>query len=90
VAILGFPIPDGFADLHLEIEPSVYSGRIASVRRGALELAVPITAGESGGPIFRTSDGALIGIVESRFDDERAIGFGLPASEFQSWLHTAQ
>jgi len=78
IGVLGYPIPDAFEDEHLGRTVSVYAGRVASVRRGALELDVPIVPGESGGPVFDASTGEVIGIAESRFDEERAIGFATP------------
>ena len=51
---------------------------IASVRNGSLELDVPIIPGESGGPVFDAASGTIVGIAESRFDEERAIGFATP------------
>ena len=78
IGVLGYPIPDAFDDEHLGRTVSLYTGRIASVRRGALEIDVPIIPGESGGPVFDVSNGEVIGIAESRFDEERAIGFATP------------
>jgi S1-C subfamily serine protease len=78
IGVLGYPIPDAFEDEHLGRTVSLYTGRVASVRRGALELDVPIIPGESGGPVFDASTGEVIGIAESRFDEERAIGFATP------------
>lgn len=78
VGVLGYPIPDAFADEHLGSTASLYTGRIASVRKGSLELDVPIIPGESGGPVFDATTGAVIGIAESRFEEERAIGFATP------------
>ena len=78
IGVLGYPIPDAFDDEHLGRTASLYTGRIASVRRGALEIDVPIIPGESGGPVFDASNGEVIGIAESRFDEERAIGFATP------------
>jgi len=78
IGVLGYPIPDAFADEHLGTTVSLYTGRIASVRKGALELDVPIIPGESGGPVFDALTGKVIGIAESRFDEERAIGFATP------------
>lgn len=89
VGVLGFPIPDAFEDQHLGTALSSYAGRIASVRRGALELDLPIIPGESGGPVFDAGDGAVIGIAESRFDDERAIGFATPVEELAPLLKKA-
>ncbi|HEY0396133.1 MAG TPA: S1C family serine protease [Candidatus Elarobacter sp.] len=65
-------------DEHLGRTVSLYTGRVASVRKGALEIDVPIIPGESGGPVFDVSTGQVIGIAESRFDEERAIGFATP------------
>jgi S1-C subfamily serine protease len=78
IGVLGYPIPDAFDDEHLGRTVSLYTGRIASVRRGALEIDVPIIPGESGGPVFDVANGDVIGIAESRFDEERAIGFATP------------
>jgi S1-C subfamily serine protease len=78
IGVLGYPIPDAFEDEHLGRTVSLYTGRIASVRKGALEIDVPIIPGESGGPVFDATTGEVIGIAESRFDEERAIGFATP------------
>jgi S1-C subfamily serine protease len=78
IGVMGYPIPDAFEDEHLGIAVSVYAGRIASVRRDSLELDVPIIPGESGGPVFDADNGTIVGIAESRFDEERAIGFATP------------
>jgi len=78
VGVLGYPIPDAFADEHLRATVSLYAGRLASIRNGTLELNLPIIPGESGGPVFDAETGLVIGIAESRFDEERAIGFATP------------
>ncbi|MEA2689255.1 MAG: serine protease Do [Candidatus Eremiobacteraeota bacterium] len=78
IGVLGYPVPDAFQDENLGRTVSLYTGRIASVRKGALELDVPIIPGESGGPVFDATTGDVIGIAESRFDEERAIGFATP------------
>ncbi len=78
IGVMGYPIPDAFEDEHLETKVSIYAGRVASVRNGSLELDVPIIPGESGGPVFDAGTGAIVGIAESRFDEERAIGFATP------------
>jgi S1-C subfamily serine protease len=78
IGVMGYPIPDAFEDEHLGTKVSIYAGRIASVRDGSLELDVPIIPGESGGPVFDAASGAIVGIAESRFDEERAIGFATP------------
>jgi S1-C subfamily serine protease len=78
IGVMGYPIPDAFEDEHLGTKVSIYAGRIASVRNGSLELDVPIIPGESGGPVFEAGSGSIVGIAESRFDEERAIGFATP------------
>jgi serine protease Do len=78
VGVLGYPIPDAFEDEHLRAVVSLYAGRIASVRNGTMEIDVPIIPGESGGPVFDAQDGTVLGLAESRFDDEHAIGFATP------------
>lgn len=86
VGVLGYPIPDAFQDEKLTRTVSLYTGRIASVRNGALELDVPIIPGESGGPVFDAASGDVVGVAESRFDDERAIGFATPIDEAKRFL----
>jgi S1-C subfamily serine protease len=78
IGVLGYPIPDAFDDEHLGRTVSLYTGRVASVRKGSLELDVPIIPGESGGPVFDETTGVVVGIAESRFEEERAIGFATP------------
>jgi serine protease Do len=86
IGVMGYPIPDAFEDEHLGTKVSIYAGRIASVRKGSLELDVPIIPGESGGPVFDARTGAIVGIAESRFDEERAIGFATPIDIAVSFL----
>lgn len=78
IGVLGYPIPDAFDDEHLGRTVSLYTGRVASLRKGALEIDVAIIPGESGGPVFDVRNGQVIGIAESRFEEERAIGFATP------------
>ncbi|HTW82968.1 MAG TPA: serine protease [Candidatus Sulfotelmatobacter sp.] len=86
IGVLGYPIPDAFEDEKLGRTVSLYTGRVASVRKGSLELDVPIIPGESGGPVFDESNGVVIGIAESRFEEERAIGFATPIDEATRFL----
>lgn len=86
IGVLGYPIPDAFEDEHLRAVVSLYTGRIASVRNGTMEIDVPVIPGESGGPVFDARSGAVIGIAESRFDDERAIGFATPVDVIARFL----
>jgi len=86
VGVLGYPIPDAFEDEHLRTVVSLYTGRIASVRNGTVEIDVPIIPGESGGPMFDGETGDVIGLAESRFDDERAIGFATPVDIIARFL----
>jgi len=87
VALLGYPIPDEFEDEELGLATSINTGRLSSVRKGALEVTLPIVPGESGGPIFLMDTGEIIGIAESRFDDEHSIGFALPIDDAKRFLH---
>jgi S1-C subfamily serine protease len=86
IGVLGYPIPDAFEDEHLRAVVSLYTGRIASVRNGTLEIDVPVIPGESGGPVFDAASGDVIGLAESRFDDERAIGFATPVDVVYRFL----
>lgn len=89
IGVLGYPIPDAFQDEHLSNVVSLYTGRIASVRRGSsgtVEIDVPVIPGESGGPVFDAQSGAVIGLAESRFDDERAIGFATPVDVIERFV----
>jgi len=86
VGVLGYPIPDAFEDENLRTVVSLYTGRIASVRNGTIEIDVPIIPGESGGPMFDAETGDVIGLAESRFDDERAIGFATPVDIMARFL----
>lgn len=87
VGLLGYPIPDAFDDEGLGLQTSLNSGRLSSVRKDALEVTLPIVPGESGAPIFIADNGAIVGIAESRFDEERSIGFALPIDEAKVFLH---
>jgi serine protease Do len=86
VGVAGYPIPDAFDDEGLGIATSLYVGRISSVRKDALELDVPIIPGESGGPVFDPYSGTVVGLVQSRFDEERAIGFAIPIDDAKKFL----
>ncbi|GAC1576911.1 MAG: hypothetical protein NVS3B7_09990 [Candidatus Elarobacter sp.] len=78
IGLLGYPIPDAFDDLHVGRTVSMYTGRLASVRKGTLEVGITLVGGESGGPIFDATTGDVIGLANSSFDDERSIGFATP------------
>ncbi len=86
VGVAGFPIPDAFADERLGVKTSVYAGRVSSTRRDSLELDLPVIPGESGGPVFDAATGTVVALAESRFDDEKAIGFGLPIDVARKFL----
>ena len=85
IGVIGYPIPDAFVDEGLGITASIYAGHIASIRKDAIELDVPIIPGESGGPVF-TTEGKVIGIAESRFEEEHAIGFATPIDLIKPFL----
>jgi S1-C subfamily serine protease len=87
LGVLGYPVPDDFEDDDLGLATSLNVGRLSSLRKDALEVTVPIVPGESGGPVFVAETGEIVGIAESRFDDERSIGFALPIDEAKKFLH---
>ncbi len=87
VGLLGYPIPDEFEDEQLGLATSLSTGRLSSIRNDALEVTLPIVPGESGGPIFLIDSGAIIGLADSRFDDERSIGFAVPLGDVLHFLH---
>ncbi|MGH7729240.1 MAG: S1C family serine protease [Vulcanimicrobiaceae bacterium] len=87
IGVAGYPVPDDFADDDLGTGVSVYAGRLASIRNDALELEAPVIPGESGGPVFDAHSGIVIGLAESRFDDEHAIGFAIPVDDARRFLH---
>ena len=87
LGLVGYPIPDEFKDEGLKLEQSINAGHLSSIRNGALEVSLPIVPGESGAAIFIADTGEIIGIAESRFDDERSIGFALPIDDVKGFLH---
>jgi len=87
VGLLGYPIPDEFDDEGLGLATSLGTGRLSSVRKNALEVTLPVVPGESGGPVFIADTGEVIGVAESRFDDEPSIGFALPIDDVRKFLH---
>lgn len=87
IGLVGYPIPDQFDDEGLGLAASLNSGRISSLREDAIEVTLPIVPGESGSPVFLADNGEIIGIAESRFDQERSIGFALPIDDAKRFLH---
>ena len=87
VGLLGYPIPDEFQDEQLGLATSLSTGRLSSIRNDALEVTLQIVPGESGGPIFVIDTGKIIGLADSRFDDERSIGFAVPLDDALHFLH---
>lgn len=87
VGLLGYPIPDQFDDEGLGLATSLNAGRISAVRDGTLEVTLPIVPGESGAPVFLSDTGEIVGMVESRFEAERSIGFALPIDDAKHFLH---
>ncbi|MGH7707265.1 MAG: S1C family serine protease [Vulcanimicrobiaceae bacterium] len=87
VGVAGYPIPDAFGDEGLGISLSAFAGRIAGIDKDALELDLPVIPGESGGPVFDAVSGAVLGLAESRFEDEHAIGFAIPIDDARRFLH---
>jgi len=87
VGLLGYPIPDEFDDEGLGLATSLNTGRLSSIRKDALEVTLSIVPGESGAPVFIAKTGEVVGVAESRFDDERSIGFAVPIDDVKSFLH---
>jgi serine protease Do len=86
IGIAGYPIPDEFQDEHLITRASLFGGRVSSVLNDSLELDLPVIPGESGGPVFEAQSGLVVALAESRFDDEKAIGFGVPIEDAEAFL----
>lgn len=87
VGLVGYPIPDEFDDEGLGLASSTFDGRLSSVRPDALEVTLSIVPGESGAPVFIADSGEVVGLAESRFDEERSIGFALPIDDAKKFLH---
>ncbi len=87
VALLGYPVPDEFDDEGLGLATSLNTGRLSSIRKDALEVTLSIVPGESGAPVFIAATGEVVGVAESRFDEERSIGFALPINDVKKFLH---
>jgi len=87
IGVLGYPVPDEFDDEGLGLATSLGAGRLSSIRKDALEVTLPVVPGESGGPVFVADTGEVIGVAESRFDDEPSIGFALPIDDVMRFLH---
>lgn len=86
VGVIGYPIPDAFEDEKLGTTASIYTGHVSSIRRDSFELDLSIIPGESGGPVFDAETGNVIGIAESRFDEEHEIGFATPIDVAKRFL----
>jgi S1-C subfamily serine protease len=89
VAVIGYPVPDEFEDEKLGLATSIATGVLSSLRNDAVEVALPIIPGESGGPVFLVDSGEIIGVADSRFDDEHAIGFAVPVADITAFLASA-
>lgn len=87
VGLLGYPIPDEFSDEQLGLQTSLNTGRLSSLRNDAIEVMMPIVPGESGAPVFLADTGEIIGLADSRFEDEHSIGFAVPLSDVLHFLH---
>ncbi len=87
IGLLGYPIPDQFDDEGLGLATSLDSGRISSLREDAMEVTLQIVPGESGAPVFLSDNGEIVGMAESRFDEEHSIGFALPIEDAKKFLH---
>lgn len=89
VGLLGYPVPDDFDDEGLGLATSLDAGLLSSIRNDALEVTLSIVPGESGAPVFFADTGEVIGIAESRFDEEHSIGFAVPIDDAKVFLRRA-
>jgi S1-C subfamily serine protease len=87
IGLVGYPIPDQFDDEGLGLATSLSAGRVSSLREDAIEVTLQIVPGESGSPVFLGDTGEIVGMAESRFDEERSIGFALPIEDAKKFLH---
>lgn len=87
VGLLGYPIPDEFEDEDLGLATSLDTGRLSSIRKDALEVTLSVVPGESGAPVFIADTSEIIGIADSRFDNEHSIGFAVPIDDAKRFLH---
>lgn len=87
VGLLGYPVPDEFEDEDLGLATSLSSGLLSSVRKDAIEVTAAVIPGDSGGPVFIADSGAIVGLADSRFDDEPSIGFAVPIDDARAFLH---
>jgi S1-C subfamily serine protease len=86
IAVPNRPIATLGSSARIEPGTAVGLAGYPSVRDDALELDLPVIPGESGGPIFVANTGVVIGLAESRFDDEKAIGFAVPIEDAEHFL----
>jgi S1-C subfamily serine protease len=86
VGLLGYPVPDEFDDEGLGLATSLDAGLLSSIRKDALEVTLSIVPGESGAPVFFADTGEVIGIADSRFDEEHSIGFAIPIDDAKTFL----
>ncbi len=84
VALMGYPIPD---EIDGGLRTSLVAGTLSAVRKNALEMSLSVVPGESGGPVFLTDTGEIVGIVEARIGQEPSIGFALPIDDAKRFLH---
>jgi S1-C subfamily serine protease len=87
IGLLGYPVPDEFQDEDLGPATSLSAGLLSAVRKDAVEVTVAVIPGDSGGPIFIADSGDIVGLADSRFDDEPSIGFAVPIDDARAFLH---
>jgi serine protease Do len=86
IGLLGYPVPDEFEDEDLGLATSLSAGLLSSVRKDAIEVTTAVIPGDSGGPVFIADTGDIVGLADSRFDDEPSIGFAVPVDDARTFL----
>lgn len=86
IAVTGFPVVAKFLDLGYEPAASTSRGTISASRRRELapgveteelQIDAAINAGNSGGPVYSSRDGTVVGVASSKLAQEQNIGFAV-------------
>lgn len=95
IAVTGYPVVGKFLDLGYEPSPSTTRGTISASRRRELapgvaveelQIDAAINAGNSGGPVYSSRDGTVLGIATSKLALEQNIGFAVSVNSLRRLL----